>query len=178
MKLNIKDSICAFILCLGFVSAGLIACGNEPKPKNVVKDYSIVPEAFAEHRQMADAVDSLGNFAGTVVFPADSEIVIHGDMTGGLPEFKKFLEERKNGFNYIYKKFQMMNPNFEGKISFDATIDVCGDVFSLTEIGSTTGVPKFNIEIKNSLLRQKFPKTPQGHYTVSFTLAFVNQAVN
>ena len=73
------------------------------------------------------------------------------------------------------KKFQKQNPGFEGSLSLDVTIDVCGDVVGMTEIASTTGYPRFNNEVKSSLSRQKYPKTTQGHYTLSFTLKFVNQ---
>lgn len=172
MKVRVKKCAYAFALCVGLVSATFIACGNDPivdrKPQ-----ASAVPQAFAEQRKLADA-DTLENFAGGVVLPDSEGVTLHGmEVTGGLPAMMTFLNERQTGLNYIYKKYQALKPGFEGEITLDITVDVCGDVKNITEISSTTRYPDFNTEIKNSLAKQKFPKTDQGHYTVSLSLTFV-----
>lgn len=166
-------------LCLGVAFACLIACGDGLPGSNLSEKQLVEPKAFTEQRQLASAVsvaDSLGSFAGTVVLPSEKEITLHGKMTGGMPAFIKFLEERKTGLNYIYKKYQAIKPGFEGQISLDITVDVCGDVFSIAVISSTTDFPEFDTELKNSFLRQQFPKTDQGHYTLSFSLSFGKDA--
>jgi len=172
MKRLTKNSVYVLILLMGIALTAFFALKNDNTPKNVVPDYSVVPAAYAEHRMLSEPADTLNMASGTVILPSEDKITLHGTMTGGMPEFMKFLEERKPGLNYIYKKFQKLRPGFEGSITFDITIDVCGDVYSMAEIASTTNFPRFNVEIKNSLSRQKFPKTVQGHYTLSFTLAF------
>ncbi|MCF0223921.1 MAG: TonB family protein [Fibrobacter sp.] len=164
-------------LGVGLLSAVLTACdGDSPKKEELLKK-SVAPAAYEEQRKLALAVDSLGAFEGTVIIPPAESVSVHGKaVEGGVPAVVNFLRERKAGFNYIYKKYQAVKPGFEGSISLDVTVDVCGDVYSVTEISSTTGVPEFNGELKNSISRQKFPKTDQGHYTLSFTLVFVKDS--
>jgi len=172
MKRLTKNSAYVLVLLIGLVLTAYFALKNDKTPKNVVTDYSVVPEAYAEHRLLAEPDDTLHMASGSVILPPEDKITLHGTMNGGMSEFMTFLEERKPGLNYIYKKYQKLRPGFEGSITYDITIDVCGDVYSITEIASTTGFPRFNVEIKNTLSRQKYPKTVQGHYTLSFTLAF------
>ncbi|MCQ2090966.1 MAG: AgmX/PglI C-terminal domain-containing protein [Fibrobacter sp.] len=175
MKVRVKKCAYAMALCLGLVSATLIACGDASIENKAHKGAAAVPAGFAEQRMLADAVDTLDSFKGGVILPLANEISLHGkEVIGGLEAVMTFLDERKNGLNYIYKKYQKVNPGFEGKITMDVTVDPCGDVSGIAEISSDTGVPEFNTEIKASLGRQKFPKTDQGHYTVSMTLAFAN----
>ncbi|SHK28764.1 hypothetical protein SAMN05720764_10172 [Fibrobacter sp. UWH5] len=165
---------CGLIFITGLTLLVLAITGNHKKPRNIVRDYSVVPEGFAEQQKLANS-NSSESFTGTVIMPTIDEISVHGNMEGGMAEIEKFMKDRTNGLNYIYKKFQKQNPGFEGSLSLDVTIDVCGDVVGMTEIASTTGYPRFNNEVKSSLSRQKYPKTTQGHYTLSFTLKFVNQ---
>lgn len=165
---------CGLIAITGLILLGMLITGNFKKPRNIISDYSVVPEGFAEQQKMASSNPS-DVFSGTVIMPTEEEIGVHGNMEGGMNEIMKFMKARTTGLNYIYKKFQKQNPGFEGSISLDVTIDVCGDVSAMTEIASTTGVPQFNNEVKSSLSRQKYPKTTQGHYTLSFTLKFVNK---
>lgn len=173
-RISRKSAYC-LALCLGLVSAGFVACGGE-KSRGEASD-SNAPAAFVEQKMLANAADSLGDFAGTVILPESKDVALHGkEVIGGLPAIMQFLEERKTGLNFIYKKYQSVKPGFEGNLALDITVDPCGDVSALTEISSTTGVAEFNREIMSSFGKQKFPKTDQGHYTVSFTLTFVKDA--
>ncbi|MCF0221973.1 MAG: AgmX/PglI C-terminal domain-containing protein [Fibrobacter sp.] len=175
MKVRVKKYAYAMAFCLGLVSATLIACGDM-NSENKASKGAAVPAGFAEQRMIVDAVDTLDSFTGGVILPKGSEVSLHGKkVTGGLPAIMKFLEERKTGLNYIYKKHQKVNFGFEGSITLDVTVDPCGDVSGIVEISSTTGVPEFNTEIKNSFSRQQFPKTDQGKYTVSIPLKFVKE---
>lgn len=175
MSRTSKKLTCLFMLGLGLGMSGLVACGEDSSKKESKKAV-VEPVAFTELRQLDSLADTLSSFTGTVVFPSEKDVAVHGRMNGDLPEFMKFLQERKTGLNYIYRKHQKLKPGFEGNIALDITVDVCGDVFSVAEISSTTDNPEFNTEIKNSLSRQKFPTTTQGHYTVSFALDFVKEA--
>ncbi|MCQ2093167.1 MAG: AgmX/PglI C-terminal domain-containing protein [Fibrobacter sp.] len=175
MNTFLKKYAYAMAFCLGLVSATFVACGDVADENRGAKGAAAVPAGFAEQRLLADA-DTLGDFAGGVILPKSEDVALHGKLIeGGLPAMMTFLDERKNGLNYIYKKYQASNPGFEGSITLDITVDVCGDVKNITEISSTTKYPEFNTEIKNSLSRQKYPKTDQGQYTVSMTLAFANE---
>lgn len=173
MKAKVKKCAYVLALCTGLVSATLIACGNDPLEQKPKQKATAAPAAFVDQRKLA-AANTPENFDGGVVLPKESEVTLHGkEVEGGLPAMMTFLDERQAGFNYIYKKYFAYRRGFEGDINLDITVDVCGDVKNITEISSTTKYPEFNTEIKNSLAKQKFPKTDQGHYTVSLTLTFV-----
>jgi len=143
-------------------------------PQDMTREYTAVPEGFVEQNSTLTNAE-IDSIAGVVVLPEESEIRVHGHMIGGMPELKKILNERAVGLTYIYKKYLKVRPDLEGSLSVDFTVDVCGDVTSKAEISSSTGFPRFNQEIINTLGRQKFPKTEQGRYTLSFTLKFVKE---
>lgn len=171
MKVHVKKCAYALALCMGFISATHVACGdntldNTPRQK-------AAPAAFTEQRKLAAASND-ENFSGGVVLPKADEVTLHGkEVAGGLPAVMTFLDERQTGLNYIYKKYSALKPGFEGEMTLDITVDVCGDVKNITEISSTTNYPQFNTEIRNSLAKQQYPKTDQGHYTISLSLTFV-----
>lgn len=173
MKVRVKKCAYVLALCMGLVSATLIACGNDPLEGKPKQKATSAPAAFTEQRKLA-AANTNDDFAGGVVLPKAEEVALHGkEVTGGLPAIMTFLDERQTGLNYIYKKYSALKPGFEGEMTLDITVDVCGDVKNITEISSTTNYPQFNTEIRNSLAKQKYPKTDQGHYTISLSLTFV-----
>lgn len=173
MKASVKKCAYVLALCVGLVSATLIACGNDPLESKPKQKASAAPVAFTEQRKLA-AANTSDDFKGGVILPKADEVTLHGkEVTGGLPAVMTFLDERQTGLNYIYKKFSALKPGFEGEMTLDITVDVCGDVKNITEISSTTENPQFNTEIKNSLAKQKYPTTDQGNYTISLSLTFV-----
>lgn len=176
MKYLANSSIALFTV-MSLLFAGVTACDDESAQKKFSQDSTVVPEGFVEHQQLLDA-DTLQSFSGSVFFPQEKNVTFHGNIVDGMDEFMKLMHERENGLNYIYKQYYKLNPGFEGNLSFDITIDVCGDVTSIVVISSTTEYPKFDQEVKNFLSHQKYPKTTQGHYTVSFSLKFAKKATN
>lgn len=169
-KLEVKFAIgigAAVIVCL----VVLVIVEMVKSPRDLSLEYTVAPDGYIEQNiSYTDA--ALDSIAGVVILPSERDIRVHGHMKGGMPELMKILQERSVGLTYIYKKYLKIRPGFEGSLSMDFTVDVCGDVTSKVEISSSTGFPRFNQEIINTLGRQKFPTTEQGRYTLSFTLKF------
>ncbi len=104
--------------------------------------------------------------------PTESEVMLQGKLIGGIPTLLSYLEERKILISNIYRNALRTDTTIAGKLSLNVTVDPGGDISRIFVEGNGTGFSDFDVTLKNSIARWKFPDSEQGKYTVVFPLTF------
>jgi len=84
----------------------------------------------------------------------------------------RIVNQRKQGIEYIYKKYLKTNPSLEGKIVVRFTIAANGDVTACSIVSSTMGNGGLESEICSRIMTWKFPPIDAGDVTVVYPFAF------
>ena len=84
----------------------------------------------------------------------------------------RIVNQRKQGIEYIYKKYLKTNPSLEGKVVVRFTIVASGDVSACSIVSSTMGNPSLESEIVARIMTWKFPPIDVGDVTVVYPFVF------
>lgn len=107
-----------------------------------------------------------------LVLPTESEVSLQGRLIGGIPTLLSYLEERKILISNIYRNALRFDTTIAGRLNLNVTVDPGGDISRIFVEGGGTGFGDFDVTLKNSIARWKFPDSEQGKYTVVFPLTF------
>jgi TonB family protein len=84
----------------------------------------------------------------------------------------RIVNQRKQGIEYIYKKYLKTNPTLEGKIVVRFTIAASGAVTACSVVSSNMGNPALDSEICARIMTWRFPPIDAGDVTVVYPFVF------
>jgi TonB family protein len=68
----------------------------------------------------------------------------------------RVIRQHTPGLRHTYNKHLKTNPGFKGKVTLKFSIAPSGSIVELTIVGTTTGVPEFDQEIRNKVKSWRF----------------------
>ncbi len=84
----------------------------------------------------------------------------------------RIVNQRKQGIEYIYKKYLKTNPTLEGKIVVRFTIAASGSVAAASVVSSSIGNPALESEVCARIMTWRFPPIDAGDVTVVYPFVF------
>ena len=95
-----------------------------------------------------------------------------GGGSRSAADIMKVVRQRTPGLRHIYNKHLKKKPGFQGKVTLKFTIAPGGEIISMAVVGSTTGYPEFDIEVKKAVSGWTFGKVKSGNTTVTIPFTF------
>jgi TonB family protein len=68
----------------------------------------------------------------------------------------RVIRQHTPGLRHTYNKFLKTNPGFKGKVTLKFAIAPSGAIVELTIVGTTTGIPDFDQQVRNSVKSWRF----------------------
>ena len=108
--------------------------------------------------------------------PTMNDVVLGGEAGTRSPEsILRVIRSSLGGFQYTYQKYLREHPELGGKISLQFTIAPNGSIMAIQVVGSNTGNPKLDEEIKDKARRMAFDPIEKGNVTVTYAFVLDKQ---
>ncbi|SIO02805.1 AgmX/PglI C-terminal domain-containing protein [Fibrobacter sp. UWB11] len=110
---------------------------------------------------------------GNITTPKPNQIDMGaGGGSRSASDIMKVVRQRTPGLRHIYNKHLKKKPGFQGKVTLKFTIAPGGEIISMAVVGSTTGYPEFDNEVKKAVSGWTFGKVKSGNTTVTIPFTF------
>lgn len=108
--------------------------------------------------------------------PKPEDVVLGGEAGSRSPEsILRVIRSSIGGFQYTYQKYLREHPDLGGKISLKFTIAPDGHIVAIEVVGSNTGNPELDKEIKEKARRMAFDPIEKGNVTVTYAFVLDRQ---
>ena len=108
--------------------------------------------------------------------PTMNDVVLGGEAGTRSPEsILRVIRSSIMGFQYTYQKYLREHPELGGKISLQFTIAPNGSIVAIQVVGSNTGNPKLDEDIREKARRMAFDPIEKGNVTVTYAFVLDRQ---
>ena len=112
----------------------------------------------------------------TIEPPTLNDVVLGGEAGTRSPEsILRVIRSSIGGFQYTYQKYLREHPELGGKISLQFTIAPNGSIIAIQIVGSNTGNPELDEEIRDKARRMAFDPIEKGNVTVTYAFVLDKQ---